>query len=172
MDVRYAQVPVEGILGKLIRNPGYGGQAVELNGWCWTPVVSVDDKPLFQEALRESIREAGVRNPIIIYALAEGDFLGFGGSRLRAVRSLGLERIPALVNDHVGRYQQAEAVSEENWEKFFTDIPEYLEFTPDGVDTHYSIERNRRHHYDPAGLEWAKGEEFIATEFSWLAEYD
>jgi hypothetical protein len=170
MDVRYAQVPVDGIRGKLIRNPGYGGSTVSLNGWCWRPIVSVLDKPLFQEALRESIREAGVRNPVIVYALAEGDFLSFGGSRLRAVRDLGLERLPALVNDYVGRYSECPAVTEENWQEFFTDVPEYLEFTPDGVDTHYSIERNRRDHHDPAGLEWAGDAEFIAKEFPWVAK--
>ena len=168
MDIRYAQVPVDGILGKLIRNPNYGGNRVELNGWCWTPIISTHDKPQFQEALRDSIRESGVRNPVVIYALAEGDFLSFGGSRLRAVRDLRVETIPALVNDYVGRYSDSMAVNEGNWEEFFTDVPEYLEFTPDGVDTHYSIERNRRDHYDPAGLEWAKDADFLAKEFAWL----
>jgi len=172
MDVRYAQVPVDGIVGKLIRNPGYNSNKVGLNGWCWTPIISTHDKPMFQEALCESIRTTGVRNPIVIYALAEGDFLSFGGSRLRAIRHLGLERAPALVNDHVGRYSEALAVNEENWQEFFLDVPEYLEFTPDGVDTHYSIERNRRNHYDPAGMEWAGDAEFIATEFPWIGEED
>jgi len=168
MDVRYAQVPVDGIVGKLIRNPEYNNNKVELNGWCWTPIISTHDKPLFQEALRESIRTTGVRNPIVVYALAEGDFLSFGGSRLRAVRYLGLERVPALVNDYVGRYSDSVAVTEENWEEFFIDVPEYLEFTPDGIDTHYSIERNRRDHYDPEGMKWAEGADFITEEFDWI----
>lgn len=169
-DVRYAQVPVEGIKGRIIRNPNYGGPSISIHGWHWVEDVSTHRKPQFQEALRESIGREGFRNPIIVYATAEGDFVGFGGSRLRAARDLGLERLPALVNDYVGRYRDSVAVTEDNWEEFFTDVPEYLEFTPTGVDTHYSLERNRRNHYDPKGMEWADGADFIEEEFSWLTK--
>ncbi len=167
MDIRYAQVPVAGILGKLIRNPGYGGKDVGLNGWCYIPVPA-PTKPLFMEALCESIAREGVRNPVIVYATSVGDFISFGGSRFSAARSLGLTELPALVNDYVGRYADGEAVSPENIESYFTDVPELLEFTDAGIDTHYSLERNRRDHYDPKGMEWADGADFIAIEFDWI----
>ncbi len=170
-DVRYAQVPVEGIKGRIIRNPNYGGPTVSIHGWHWVQDVSTHRKPQFQEALRESIEREGMRNPVIVYATSEGDFIGFGGSRLRAARDLGLEELPAIINDYVGRYAEAESVTPENWHLFFTDVPEYLEFTPTGVDTHYSLERNRRNHYDPQGMAWAKDADFIATEFEWINDY-
>lgn len=167
-EVRYAQVPVEGIKGRIIRNPNYGGPTLSIYGWTWRPDISTHRKPMFQEALLESIRREGVRNPVVIYATVEGDFLSFGGSRLRAVREAGLESIPALVNDYVERYAECPLVTSETVESFFTDIPEYIEFTPTGVETHYSLERNRRNTYDPAGMAWAAGQEFIKHEFSWI----
>jgi hypothetical protein len=166
--VRFAQVPLEGIKGRIIRNPGYGGPTLSIYGWTWRPDVSTHRKPLFQEALRDSISKEGVRNPVVIYATVEGDFLSFGGSRLRAARDCKLDSIPALVNDYCGRYQEELEVTPENVESLFTDVPEYIEFTPTGVDTHYSLERNRRDHYDAAGLEWAQGATFIKHEFGWI----
>ncbi len=166
--VRYAEVPLEGILGRIIRNPGYGGPSLSIYGWTWRPDVSSHRKPLFQEALRDSIAEEGIRNPVVVYSTKEGDFLSFGGSRLRAARDAGLTTIPALVNDYVGRYSGCTEVTPDNVSDFFTDVPEYLEFTDTGVDTHYSLERNRREHYDPAGMDWCKGADFISTEFSWI----
>lgn len=168
--VRFVHVPLEGIKGRIIRNPNYGGPALSIYGWTWRPDVSTHRKPMFQEALRESIKREGIRNPVVVYATIEGDFLSFGGSRLRAAREVGLEHIPALVNDYCGRYEDAPEVTEENVRSFFVDQPEYIEFTPTGVDTHYSLERNRRNHYDPAGMAWADGQPFIAHEFPWIEE--
>ena len=166
--VRYAEVPLEGILGRIIRNPGYGGPTLSIYGWTWRQDVSTHRKPKFQDALRDSIAREGIRNPVVVYATREGDFLSFGGSRLRAARDSGLTSIPALVNDYAERYAECPEVTEENVRSFFTDIPEYIEFTATGVDTHYSLERNRRDHYDAAGMEWAEDYDFIATEFSWI----
>lgn len=167
-DIRYAEVPVSGILGRIIRNPNYGGPVLSIHGWTWRPDISTHRKPRFQEALRQSISEEGFRNPVIVYATDEGDFLSFGGSRLRAARDLGCETIPALVNDYAGRYADCPLVTPENVRGFFKDVPEYIEFTKTGVDTHYSLERNRRDHYDPAGMKWADDAEFIADEFPWI----
>ena len=169
-DIRYAQVRLEDIKGRVIRNPGYGGPTVSIHGWVWRPHCPTDRKPKFQQALRESIEREGFRNPVIIYSTSEGDFLSFGGSRLRAARDLQLESIPALVNDYSGRYSDCPEVTPDNVFDFFTDVPEFIEFTPTGVDTHYSLERNRRDHYDPAGIAWAEGADFIDEEFSWLVK--
>ncbi len=78
--------------------------------------------------------------------------------------------IPAIVVDYTGKRSDAEEVTLDNFAEFFTDVPEYFEFTNVGVDTHYSLERNRRHTYDPAGFEWAKGkqDDFLKEEFPWL----
>lgn len=166
--VRYASVPLSEIKGRLIRNPGYGSPHVSIHGWCWRPAISSHRKPLFQEALRDSIREEGLRNPVIIYALEEGCFLSFGGSRLRAAIDLGLETIPAIVNDYADRFPDAPEVTIENFSTFFTDVPDYFEITDKGADTHYSLERNRRHTHDAKGMAWAGDAEFIRQEFSWI----
>lgn len=166
--VRYVEVPLEGIKGRIIRNPAYGGPGLSLYGWKWRQDVSTHRKPMFQDALRESIRQEGFRNPVVIYATVEGDFLSFGGSRLRAARDLELASIPALVNDYCGRYDDCPEVTTENVLGFFRDPPAYIEFTRTGVETHYSLERNRRNTYDPAGMVWAEGQEFIAKEFGWI----
>ena len=166
--IRYAEVPLERIKGRIIRNPGYGGPTLSIYGWTWRPDVSTANKPLFQEALRDSITKEGIRNPIVVYSTEEGDFVGFGGSRLRAGRDAGLTTIPALVNDYSGLYSECPEVTPDNYSDFFTDVPEYIVFTDRGVDYHYSLERNRRDHYDPAGMAWCEGEDFIATEFSWI----
>jgi uncharacterized ParB-like nuclease family protein len=170
LKVRYGWVKIDGIKGKLIRNPAYPGPKVGLNGWVSTDRIGTKDKPEFQLALTESIAKEGVRNPIIVYALESGDYLGFGGSRLNAARDAGLERIPALINDHCNRYRYLREITPENWQDVFTDIPRYFEFTEDGVDYHYSLEKNRRMHFDPAGIVWRKGEPL--SEFSWIKSWE
>jgi len=130
--------------------------------------VTTATKPQFREALRDSIAAEGIRNPVVIYSLAEGDFLSFGGSRVDAARDGGLDSIPALINDYCERYSEGVRVTHANVASFFTDVPEYIEFTPTGVDTHYSLERNRRDHYDAAGMKWAGDASFIKDEFSWI----
>lgn len=168
MQVRYGQVSVAGILGKLIRNPEYGGKRVGHKGWVYTPMISCHDKPEFQEALRDSISKEGIRNPIIVYAFDSGDYLGFGGSRLRAAREVGLTHAPAIINDHCGRYEDFPEVTAEGWEGLFTDVPRYFEFGTEGVDTHYSLEKNRRNDFDDAGLIWCGEADFLTREFSWI----
>lgn len=169
--IRYAEVPISGIKGRIIRNPNYGGPTVSIYGWHWHSVISQHRKPKFQEALRDSIAAEGVRNPIVVYATDEGDFVSFGGSRVYAARDVGLRTIPALVNDYCGRYDEGVEVTEYNVRDFFTDVPRYLEFTATGVDTHYHMERNRRGHIDEAGYAWMpEGAEWIDEEFPWLKD--
>jgi len=164
----YVEVSLDEIKGRIIRNPNYGGPRLSIYGWTWRPEVTTATKPLFREALRDSIAEEGVRNPVVLYSTVEGVFLSFGGSRVDAARAAGLTSIPALVNDYTERFTNGIPVTPDNVESFFTDIPEYIEFTSTGIDTHYSIERNRRHHVDPAGMTWAEDAEWIAKEFPWM----
>lgn len=169
-EVRYAHVPVADIRGRLIRNPNYGGPSVGLNGWTWRPEVSKHGKEGFQQALEDSIRSDGIRNPILVWSLSEGIFLTFGGSRVRAAVSCGLETVPAIVNDYTGEFAENPLVTPENVESFFTDVPRDWEFNEDGFDYHYNLERARRHNYDESGLNWLEGEEpgWLYKEFPWL----
>lgn len=169
-SVRYSNVNVGDIIGRLIRNPSYGGPRVGLNGWCWRNQISNHTKAGFQEALEASIAEEGVRNPILVWALPEGMLLTFGGSRLKAARVIGLTKVPAIINDYTGAYSGCPEVHEANWDTFFQDPPRVFEFTENGADYHYNLERARRHEHDPAGFAWLKDEqpEFISKEFPWL----
>lgn len=173
-SVRHANIPCEEVRGRLIRNPGYGGPSVALNGWRYRDSISNHTKVHFQRALVDSIREDGVRNPILVWALPEGIFLTFGGSRLKACRELGIERCPAIVNDYTGAYSDADEVTAENWRSYFADPPRAFEFGEYGADYHYNLERARRHDHDPAGFAWLEGEQpqFIAQEFPWVLEED
>jgi len=170
--VRYAKIPLDSIKGRIIRNPDYGGPSLSIYGWTWRPEVSTASKPMFREALRDSISAEGIRNPVVIYSIAEGNYLSFGGSRVRAAREAGLDSIPALINDYCERYQEELEVTTENVFSLFTDVPEYIEFTATGIDTHYSLERNRRDYYDPAGMMWAGDADFIGKEFSWINQLE
>lgn len=172
LRIKYAEVPVELIKGKIVRNPNYGGESVSLNNWCWIEVLSTTRKPKFQEALRDSIKAEGFRNPIVVYSLPEGVFISFGQSRLRAARDLGLERIPAIVNDYSERFVDGENVTELNWTTYFRDIPSHVEFTDNGFDYHYGLERKRRHMCDEGGLAWIpdRRADFLAEEFPWVNE--
>lgn len=168
-SIRYAQVAVKEIKGRIIRNPGYNDQKVSLNGWCWHSEVSRARKPQFMEALRDSIREAGIRNPVVLYALSEGCFLSFGGSRVLAARSVGLESIPAIVNDYTGRFAGCPEVTEQNYAEYFTDVPKWVAFGDHGFDTHYFMERNRRGSCDPSGYAWMPQDaDWVSQEFPWL----
>ena len=168
--VRYAEVELAEIKGRIIRNPAYSNDKVSIYGWCWTPELSQARKPQFRAAMAESLRSEGYRNPVILFSCSEGLFLSFGGSRVSVGLSAGLARIPAIINDYNGAFGDAPEVTDDNWDSFFTDVPEYHEFTDTGFETHYSLERNRRDHYDPAGMAWADGEEFIKHEFPWIKE--
>lgn len=167
--VRYATVDPRDIKGRLIRNPGYGGPGVGIHGWCSATALSACRKPSFRAELADSIKREGLRNPVVLYSTPEGLYLSFGGSRASAALDVGLEAIPAIINDYTGDYDDCESVDEENWTDFFTDVPQWHEFGETGFDYHYSLERNRRDTYDEAGFNWI-GDEFwkIAHEFSWV----
>ena len=92
-----------------------------------------------------------------------------------AAQRAGLPTIPALVNVGHGVRLTGDPpeVTPENVTEFFTDPPEWYEFTERGFEYHYSIEKNRRDHYDPAGLEWLStldedDKSFLSEEFQWL----
>jgi hypothetical protein len=157
---------------RVVRNPAYpGSDTGHPLGYHGVPIPAMRRKPGFFAALRESIRSQGVRNPIIVQLTSKGYYLQFGGSRLRAAQAEEIASLPALVVDWTGELSHLPAVTSENWQQFFTDVPEYFEFTDEGIETHYSLERNRRHEYDPAGLAWVDGSSFwLRTEFSWLFE--
>jgi len=168
--VRYAQIDPADLKGRIIRNPSYGGPSVGINGWCSSPVLSACRKPAFRAELADSLRKDGMRNPIIAYSTPEGLYLSFGGSRASAARDIGLQAIPAIINDYTGEYDACESVDEENWTDFFMDVPQWHEFGDTGFDYHYSLERNRRDTYDPAGFNWIDDFGKIAHEFSWVKE--
>lgn len=171
-NVRFSHIECGSVIGRLIRNPNYGGAGVSLNGWKYQTSISNHTKSGFQEALTNSIREDGVRNPILVWCLPEGTFLTFGGSRLRACRSLAFETIPAIINDYTNTYSNSPSVTENNWQDFFIDAPRAFEFGEFGADYHYNLERARRHEHDPAGFAWLDGQqpEFISKEFPWVLD--
>lgn len=165
-----ARVDPDEVKDRLIRNPNYGGAPSVVPGACVIPIKERKIKPAFFVALKKSVDKYGFRNPILLYNTPEGLLLSFGGSRLRVAKELDRE-IPAIVVDYVGDYNDCPIVTPENYAVFFVDPPVYFEFTDEGVDTHYSLERMRREHYDPAGMEWTKeldDTEFLSDEFPWL----
>jgi hypothetical protein len=156
---------------RIIRNPNYGGPRLSYQGWCSQPVTPATRKVQFFDALRESVAAEGFRNPIILWNVAEGLHVQFGVSRLRVAQEMDM-MIPAIINDVTGdMHGNYPEVTPENWRDFFTDVPAYHKFNNDGsFDYHYSLERNRRHSYDPQGMEWADdGAQFIKDEFPWLS---
>ncbi len=173
-NVRFERLLCDSVVGRLIRNPGYGGPSVSLNGWHYRDSISNHTKDGFQKALEENIDLHGVRNPILVWSLPEGVFLTFGGSRLKACLSLGIEGIPAIINDYTGEFDRSPEVRPDNWHTFFTDPPKTFEFGEFGADYHYNLERARRHDHDEAGFSWLEGEkpDFIAQEFPWVLEED
>ena len=171
MNVRYAAVPLHLIRGRLIRNPNYGGPSVGHKGWTWRPEISKNHaaKPNFHDTLRRSIEKEGVRNPVLVWSYPEGVFLTFGGSRVSAAIDCGLTEIPAIINDYTGDYSHGELVTPDNYHTFFTDPPRTFEFSEDGADYHYHLERARRHEHDEAGLNWLKDKpNWLAKEFPWV----
>lgn len=168
--VHYAYVDPHGVVERMIRNPNYGGRPCTVPGTCIIPVVERKIKPKFFVALRKDVEANGFRNPILLYCTPEGLLLSFGGSRLRVAKELNKE-IPAIVVDYTETYKTCESVTFDNYHQFFRDEPVLFKFTDIGVDTHYSLERNRRRYYDEAGMAWTDkldDVEFIAEEFPWL----
>lgn len=174
-DVRFEHIATDSVRGRLIRNPAYGGPSVSLNGWRWLPEISKAVKPGFREALAESIRQEGVRNPILVWSLPEGIFLTFGGSRLLACEDIGRAYVPAIINDYTGQFQDSTLVTESNLVELFKDPPRDYEFGEYGFDYHYNLERARRDRHDPAGFSWVEGAEdekkapgWMKREFPWV----
>lgn len=167
----YGMVPARDINFRIIRNPNYGGPRLSYQGWCSQPLTPATRKVKFFAALEESVRQEGYRNPIIVWSVREGLHAQFGVSRLRVGQLLDVD-IPCIINSVDGSYEHFEAVTEDNWQDFFTDVPAYHVFNNDGsFDYHYSLERNRRSTYDAAGMAWADADaEFIRDEFSWIEE--
>ena len=161
---------VSEILGKLVRNPNYDGpQTGHPHGYPGQRIPEVGFKPSFFAALEKDVKENGFRNPVILQQCSEGLWLQFGASRYRVARKLAIPALPAVIVDWVGRFVKRPEVTPENWRTFFTDIPKYFEFTPEGIDHHYSLERKARDHYDPAGFEWCgESADFIDQDFGWL----
>ena len=170
--VRHALVPSEYIKQRIVFNPNYGGAACSVPGTCVVSLLERAMKPKFFEALEDSIRQHGFRNPILVYAVDGQLLLNFGGSRLRIAKRLD-RAIPAIIVDYDDVYKSYPRVTVGNYKEFFTDVPTRFEFTDTGVITHYSLERARRDEYDSAGFEWTKDiddKEFIEEEFPWLTE--
>ena len=169
-DVRVDDIPIDSILGRLIRNPNYGGPSVGPYGWTWRPTISKAVKEGFDEALAKSVAESGVRNPILVWSFPEGLYLTFGGSRVQASKKAGLETIPAIINDYTGDYSSADLLTPETISYWFEDPPRDYEFTKQGFDYHYNLERARRANHDPSGFAWLEGEvpAWINKEFPWL----
>jgi len=167
-SIRYALVYANRIQNRLVRNSNYSTSHVSLNNWCQVPHKPATRKHKFFAALTENVKRKGFRNPIIVYALPEGLLLSFGGSRLRVAHQLDM-MIPCIVVDYTGEFDTYTEVTPSNWQRCFRDVPEYFEFTDDGIDTHYSLERNRRNTYDPKGMAWAEPDaDFIELEFGWI----
>ena len=169
--IRYAPLNPIRCQWRLCRNPAYNNDHVSLNNWCRLPLREIR-KPRLQGAMDKSVAEDGMRNPPVFYALEEGIFLSFGGTRLRAAQKCGMPVIKALIVDYTGEFSKYPKVTPSNWTTFFKDVPEVFEFTDYGIDTHYSLERMRRHKFDPAGLAWLEGDrpDWIEEEMSWLTE--
>ena len=170
--VRFVLLPPEEIEGRLVRNPSYPGQDSGLFGWPIIPIEPTQRKPKFHAALRKSLKADGMRNPLLAAATPGGVGLLFGSSRFRCARDLKMGLIPVIVNDFTNRFEHCQEVTPANWLTYFVDVPKYAAFTRFGFDYHYSLERNRRHTFDSAGLAWVPdGEDFLADEFAWIEDY-
>lgn len=172
MIIHFAEILPHAIKGKIVRNPNYRGKSVGPFGWKSVDFYPAANKPGFHAAMLDSVRREGFRNPVVAYYFDEGLYLSFGGSRLHAAQQLDV-KLPAIINDF--QFSMAAGnptlVTPENWHTFFKDRPNYHTFDEHGFDYHYHIEKNRRDHYDPAGLRWTEDlddTKFLDEEFSWL----
>jgi hypothetical protein len=171
--VRYcANVPAHTVTSRIIRNPNYGGPGTIVPGTCMIPIRERKIKPQFFKALRKDVAKNGFRNPILLYSTPDGLLLSFGGSRLRVAKEMSM-MVPAIIVDYDGSYFHCDQVTIDNYGEYFEDVPVLFEFTKYGVDTHYSLERNRRDAYDAAGMAWTESVEdttFLDEEFPWLSD--
>lgn len=168
--VRHVYLNPHDVERRIVFNKYYGGDECSVPGTCIIRITERKMKPLFFEALCLDVERNDFRNPIVVYRVGGESLLSFGGSRLRIAKRLD-RHIPAIVIDYGGDFGHAPEVTPDNYGEFFTDVPELFEFTDIGVVTHYSLERNRRETYDPAGMEWTKcldNDNFVDEEFPWL----
>ena len=173
MDFRvlYCHVDPHLVTKRLVRNPNYGGGPCDVPGCVTIPLVERAMKPRFFSALEADVASNGFRNPALVYGTSQGVLLQFGGSRVKIAKRLDTA-IPVILVDYTGEWE-GEEVTPDNWQTFFMDVPVLFEFTEYGVDTHYSLERNRRQTFDPKGLAWVPADnDFIDHEFPWIGEYD
>ena len=123
-----------------------------------TPFYSIplnmenDSNPKLRAALLESIKTEGFRNPVLAYVCTDGLLLKFGNSRLQHAIHLDIP-LPAIVCDHLGRYDDRPEVTMENYHEFFTDVPIRFEIKEKVVIHSYGISPFSEG-YDPAGLAW------------------
>lgn len=168
---RYVALWPHEITHRIIFNPNYGTAKTSVPGTSQVLIRSGKRgiKPQTRERILESIRREGFRNPILVYYTPEGMFLSFGGGRLEAAKKLDM-MIPAIVIDYTGELVDHPPVDSSNWQDFFTDVPEYFEWTEYGAHTHYGLEMNRSNEYDEAGMAWATDEDMpaILHESPWL----
>jgi hypothetical protein len=165
---RGALIDPKMITHRICLNPNYGGISTGVPG---TVGVKIRNKvkPETRERIRLSIEREGVRNPIIVYNTTQGMFLGFGGGRLQACAALD-KPVPAIVIDYVGDMVDHPEVTPSNWQDFFTDVPDYFEWTDFGIYTHYGLERSREEDVDTKGIAWASADDMpaIINESPWL----
>lgn len=168
---RYVQVDPKEITHRICFNPNYGTAGTCVPGTSQVTIRSGKKgiKPKTRARILESIRQDGIRNPILVYHTPEGMFLSFGGGRLEAAKQLDIA-IPAIVIDYVGDFEDYPEVDEENWQTFFTDVPKYFEWTEYGAHTHYGLEMGRKEEFDAAGLAWTQNADMpdILHESPWL----
>lgn len=159
---------------RIVRNPDYSGRVLSLNNWREYPIKDTRKQDL-QDTLNKDIKEHGFRNPIIVYAIDEGIYLVFGGSRLRAAKLHNIS-IPAIVNDYTGDFRNYPEVTPENHLRFYTDEPCWHEFGEYGYDSHNGLERMRREEWSKTstGFDWLKRKDydlsFIEREMPWALD--
>lgn len=86
----------------------------------------------FWSRLESSIREEGLRNPPLLIAVEEGTFIRYGASRLWTAKKVGLQVVPAIIADWVGRYTDLELLDGKDAVLGkFRDMPETVDLSAD-----------------------------------------
>lgn len=104
--LRYVEDVRQLITGRLVENPAYSSEHVELNGHSfslvhdWHPSPKAREKEyVFYYNLRESVKAKGVKYPVCCFAFGGGVFIKTGISRLWA-GVVENKPVPAIVVDH------------------------------------------------------------------------
>lgn len=141
MHLRYGDVPLSEVGPKYLPSgtgkslSGYNERAFSCGpgakGWTFT---YLERGQKFFTRLKESVAQHGFRNPVLLLALEEGNFLRYGGSRLWAATELALPSIPAIVADWVGRFDHLELLeTEADVRAKFLDQPETVQLVPEDL---------------------------------------